>query len=223
MMKLEMSATRGVGLAGAVALLSVVLLAGCSAAGQKGGPARGCGDARGGGGDPTRGRPHFRGLRGADVCAGHGRGPGPGGRISRALAVPAGFGGAGRRRPLCSGSAALRGQRAAGEREPQAGRGGSRFRPAPGLALAGASQPGLRASESGKGPAGLRAAQTAGRCRRRVEAGPGRRRRRAQSRRSKRARLPGERRSGHYLDKDADRLHASEDGGAKSRVARPPS
>src|SRR5512139_2724952 len=38
-MKVEMSATRGVGLAGAVALLSVVLLAGCSEAGQRGGPA----------------------------------------------------------------------------------------------------------------------------------------------------------------------------------------
>ncbi len=38
-MKVEMSATRGVGLAGAVALLSAVLLAGCSEAGQRGGPA----------------------------------------------------------------------------------------------------------------------------------------------------------------------------------------
>lgn len=39
MIKVEMSTTRGVGLAGAVGLLSVVLLAGCSAGGQKGGPA----------------------------------------------------------------------------------------------------------------------------------------------------------------------------------------
>ena len=197
MVKLEMSVTRGVGLAGAVALLSVVLLAGCSAAGQKGGPAAAAATPVVVVEIQPADVPIFAEFAAQtyarDMVEVRGR---VDGYIERWLFRPGSEVRAGEvlyvldLRPY---EASVQQARA----QPQAGRGGSRFRPAPGLALAGASQPRLRASESDQGPAGLRAAQTAGGCRRRIETGPGRRGRRAQSRRSQRARRAGERRSGH--------------------------